>query len=337
MTGFRTWILGAVACLAGVFANACAAQVLDMGYWAERPLPGAIEDRITAPPAAVMEYLRQQNLKDGFPQVPRAAVLDPAFAADLRLAVATMPEALKRLVGAKLLGLFPVRDLGSTGLSEMAFDKDRRPRAGFVVVDVGALDTTANAWMSWRESTPFIARSGHAVRARIADPQDDDRVTATRYILLHEFAHILAIGEPYLPLWDTNAPRAADPCKYEFLCLSWSSHGGGPAVSRFDRQFPDRARITYYLPSLYRMDIRRAPDYYRKLASTDFVSPYASLNPFDDFAEGLASFVHNRLMGRPFALEVIQNGAVAARIGPCWDQPRCAAKRRFFETLLGSK
>jgi hypothetical protein len=70
------------------------------------------------------------------------------------------------------------------------------------------------------------------------------------------------------------------------------------------------------------------------LSGTGFPTLYAATNPGDDFAESFANYVHTQVLGRPYEAIVAHDGREQVRLGPCWDEPRCAAKKRLMEKLL---
>ncbi len=298
--------------------------------WAPGVPAESIEWRVGPPSDALIRYLREDNRKQGFRQVPRAAQADPALAADIRQAIATMPEPVRRLVAPKLIGVFTVRDLGSTASAEHIQGPDGGWHRGIVSLDVGAIDRRANTWISWREGTAFRTEPGFNIVGRIADFADDGRINAIRYILLHEFAHIASIGEPYLPSWDLP-PAKGEECRFTYVCLSWTDQGGR---SRYDDVLPERHSVAYYQPPEKRLPAAAAEGLYRGLGSSDFVSLYAATSPHEDFAEAFANYVHVQLMGLPYRIDIRRDDRTVAVAEPCWLEERCAVKRRFIEALL---
>ena len=74
---------------------------------------------------------------------------------------------------------------------------------------------------------------------------------------------------------------------------------------------------------------------YAGLEGSDFPSLYGATNPYDDFAECFASYVHSELLGRPYALRVDYDGVPQATLERFWASPRSEAKRAFMRELLG--
>ena len=67
---------------------------------------------------------------------------------------------------------------------------------------------------------------------------------------------------------------------------------------------------------------------------TNFPTLYAATNPSDDFAESFVSYVHTVLMKRPWEIAIRHDGKVVKTYRTCWEETRCAAKRRILEDLL---
>lgn len=278
----------------------------------------------------MIEYITLDNVGNGFPQRPRTPRADPAFAADLERAFASLPKPVLRLLERKLAGVLIVEDLGGTGYTDEIRDATGKPVAAFVVLDAEVLrGQRANAWITWREGTPFKPSSDRRLQARIAAPGDDDRLHAIQYILLHELAHVISVGERLHPPW-TQAPPATLTV-FPFAALSWQAVEGRYRPLPED-DFPQRARVVYYFGP--RLEAGEMAATYEALAKTRFATLYAATGPGDDFAEAFANYVHVVLMQRPFAIEIVEQGRAIATYRSCWDAPRCAEKRALLESLL---
>jgi hypothetical protein len=47
--------------------------------------------------------------------------------------------------------------------------------------------------------------------------------------------------------------------------------------------------------------------------------------------------VHAVLMKRPWEITIRHDGDLVMRYGACWDEPRCADKRRMLDALLKAR
>jgi hypothetical protein len=306
--------------------------VTKLDYW-RRALERPVMQRIGAAPQELVAYLTLDNIKGGYPETPRPAALADEFLRDVHAAIAEMPRTVRQHLSRKLAGIYFVEDLGGTGYTDVVYDAGSNPVAGFVVLDPGVLDKTANAWATWKENTPFKAVPGFRLQAVIETRPHDTRKNAIQYILLHEFGHVLAIGTKLHPSWNLE-PRDVDAmADYSYSRLSWAaSRSANRYTSNFDSDFPQRNDVVYYLGPKLAADQMAAV--YDDLERTNFATLYAATNPADDFAEGFASYAHAVLMKKPFEIRIYEHGRLAKTYRSCWGQKRCAEKRRILEGLL---
>ena len=302
-------------------------------FW-KAALAKPVADRIGPAPQGLVDYLHIDNATNGFPEKPRASRLSAPFVADVRGAIADMPPAVRRVFDNTFAGVWFVDDLGGTGYTDMFRDGAGRPVGGYVVLDAAILGkSTANAWASWKENSPFKPGGGWTLEARSEGAAGDDRRGAIRYILLHELGHVLSINRPIHPPWDMRPGDVPDNARYPFFDLSWTiDRRESRYASKFDGDFPMRSSVVYYLGAkLAASDMAAA---YASLGKTNFPTLYAATSPGDDFAESFVSYVHTVLMKRPWEVVIRRDAKVVKTYKTCWDEPRCAAKRAILETLL---
>ncbi|MBW8902235.1 MAG: hypothetical protein JF619_29920 [Massilia sp.] len=288
-----------------------------------------ILDRILPLPGEVREFVHQINMATGVDAVPSSCSPDDALLADLRSALAGMPAAVLELVGPLLLGVCVGRGLGSSGVTDIVADAvDGRILGCIVVLDLDLMEAqTANAWATWKENLPF-GGPGFALTATIAAPHDDTRAGALQFLLLHEFGHVVTAGGSFLPRWWEPVPAAYFP----FLDLSWRIDEQGRFAPWRDSDFELRGVVDFYgVNKLHSDAIVTA---YTGLEGSDFPSLYGATNPYDDFAECFASYVHSELLGHPYELRVDYHGVPQATLASFWASPRSDAKRAFMRALL---
>jgi hypothetical protein len=314
-------------CVAAAMANS---PVRHLRFW-RSALHRPLRERMGTAAPALVDYIRLDNIQSGRPERPQASAADAAFRQDVQAVIDGLPTQVQKLLQHKLAGVYLADHIGSTGYTDMVQDRTGKPVAGFVVLDPGTLQgRTANSWASWKENTPFQPTADFQLRAVIETPEQDNRRNALQYILLHEIGHVLSIGTTLTPSWHQPAGKLD---AYDFTRLSWQLGADGKELlAQDERQFPQRRDIVYYrqpkLPA-----VAMAP-VYESLAASSFVTLYAATNPFDDFAEAFASYVHVVLLHKPFAITIYQHGQLMLSYGPCWGQPRCAAKQAILAQLL---
>lgn len=319
--------------------KACAIRALrghtaqNIAFW-KQVFSKPLDQRVSASPPELIELLGLANIRYGFPNKPIAAKLESDFLPDVRDALAELPQKVLGPLSTKLVGIYVVDDLGGTAFTLIIVDQKDNQVAGLVVLDRSVLvQYTANAWITWKERTPFKSGPSTTLTAEIETEAQDNRKNAIQYILLHELGHVSAIGGDVHPPW-IDPPKENQPTDaYPFFQLSWSiSNGDRRYVTKYDDLFPERRDVVYYLRA--KLSAEQMLDTYTKLEGTNFATLYSVSHPFDDFAEAFANYVHVVLMKKPFKVRIYQSGKLAKEYGPCWEERRCAEKRRILETML---
>lgn len=289
-----------------------------------------LHQRILALPAEVRDFVHQVNQASGLDAQPLAVEPDAALRADLAEALGGMPAFLRDLVDPLLLGICLGRNIGSSGVTDIVVDQaDGRILGCVVLLDVDAFaGHTANSWASWKENLPFEAAGGIALDVTIAHAGQDTRAGALQFLLLHEFGHVLTADAGFLPPWWAKVPDAPFP----FLDLSWEVAPLGGFLPRPGRDFALRGSVDFYGNNKLPNDAILSA--YAGLEGSDFPSLYGATNPYDDFAECFATWVHSEVMQKPFVLRVAIDGVPQATLDGFWASPRSSAKRTFMRRLF---
>jgi len=302
----------------------------DPQQWnARQALP--FHERILPLPTEVRDFVHQVNVASGMDAVPVAALPDSHLRADLREALLGLPAAVRDLVDPLLLGICLGRGLGSSGLTDIVVDAQGRILGCVVLLDLDLLEThTANSWASWKENLPFATGAGFSLDATIAAPGQDTRANALQFLLLHEFGHVLTADGDFLPRWWEPLSSSVSDKRFSYLDLSWIVSPFGSFLPRAD--FELRGVVDFYGNNqLFADAIVTA---YSGLECSDFPSLYGATNPYDDFAECFASYVHSEMLGRPYVLRVDLDGEPQAYLDSFWASGRSGAKRAFMERML---
>ncbi len=318
------------ACAIGALRGHTAQKI---AFW-KQAFSKPLGERIGTAPLELIEWAGLKNIQEGFPHKPTATNLEPAFLRDVHDALLELPQKVLGSISTKLAGIYMVDDLGGTGMSPAIEDEEGNQIAGVVVLDRSVLvQYTANAWATWKERTPFKPGPTTTLTTEIETAVQDTRKNAIQYILLHELGHVFSKGGDAHPPWNTPPKEDQPTDAYPFFQLSWFiSSGDRRYVTKFDGLFPERKDVVYYLRA--KLSAEQMLDTYSKLEDTNFSTLYSVTHPFDDFAEAFANYVHVVLMKKPFKVRIFQRGKLAKEYGPCWEERRCAEKRRLLETML---
>jgi hypothetical protein len=292
-----------------------------------------MESKIKVAPPELISYLTELNQKDGFNAVPEVVYPDPTLISDIKEALNSLPPEIQHLMNKKLIGIFPVMGLGSSGLTESVQNSKGKFSSGFLVLDIHYLNKNANHWITWRENTPFSAGYDIRLEAILENEPDNNRVQALQYILLHEIAHVMALDENFHPSWDLADSRSGDISTFSFSSLGWMRQKSQviPKSKAFDES--TRKKIKYYSTSPP-LNIDQSPELYQKLNQSDFITLYGTTTQFEDFAECFTLYVHMEIQKKPFVIRLFQKDQALLEYTPDWSSPRFAAKKAFFSKLL---
>jgi hypothetical protein len=291
-----------------------------------------IYERVLPLPEEVRAFVHEVNVLTGLTAIPEKVEPDARLRADLDAALRGMPQTVLDQVAPLLLGICLGRDLGSSGASDIVADASDGSILGCVVMlDIDRIaQHSANSWATWKENLPFVIDAGFSIEATIAEPEHDTRANAIQYLLLHEFGHVLTAGGTFLPRWWEAVPDADFP----YLALSWQATPEQRFLPHPGSDFALRAAVNFYGDA--KLDSDAILTTYTGLELSDFPSLYGATNPYDDFAECFASYVHQELLQRPYVLTIAFDGEPQARLDNFWTRPRSAPKRAFMRSLLAA-
>lgn len=314
--------------------------VRSIQFWRQADQGEHAATRIGPAPPELIEFLRLDNTFQGYSERPVPASKDSEFIGDVEIAVASLPETIKTISGKMVVQIALIRELGGgTGYTDVVAGLDGSAVAGFIVLDEGALDRTANAWASWKEQSAFQPGAEQALDVEIELPENDTRANAIRYILLHELGHVIdaVLGVTHIDGGNTENIRSRG-----FYGLSWIDPPSSQTVilpgdtlhSRYDDTWPEREMLAFYTFGNSSFTLSDAPSIYAWLRQTNFPTLYAATSSADDFAESFANYVHVVMEERPYEVRLQQEQGSVNLLGPCWDSPRCASKKLAVKHLL---
>jgi hypothetical protein len=232
------------------------------------------------------------------------------FASELEEVIDGLPRPFARLFERRVCAVVLTHGAPMSGtLSALAADHSR----ALILLDVDALNRTANAWMEFKESTPFLLGEQRKIRGKLAEPADDSRRVLLEFVLVHELAHVA----------DHTIPN--DPAILNFQGQSWPRQDA-LAHTPF-AHYPERYGRAPLPDSL-------VEPYFELIATAAFASPATVANAGEDFADSVATYMHTVMRGRPWQLSLYDAGQLVMQLNTCWEEPRCREKRALIEELL---
>ena len=308
-------------------------QAVTIQYWGKKWITEPLQYRIAPAPEALIARISMENEMSGFSERPVATEPPPEFFEALTSIASRLPEPVKRLAEERVIGIFTVNDLGSSGYTEAVKDEHGKETYAIIVLDKGVLlKRTANEWATWKENSVFQpqADKNMTLRVKLETEGNDTVVNAVRFILKHELGHALGMVSRVHPAWNDSKP--AVPVELPFPKLSWRMNKDGKIVSLFDNTFPERKSIRYYTFAKAPLSSEQIVNAYKNLREhTNFPSLQAAVSQWEDFAESFATYFHVILEKRPWQVIIETRGQPPVIIESCWNESRCFAKKTFMQ------
>ena len=293
-----------------------------------------LEQRILPAPESVVElvWLRNRRAKVDFRPTP--ASLTHPLIPRLQHVIRTLPEPVYRLASRHLAAIFVVEHNFGSGRAEGLWDPAGQLVGGYMLLNLSALSQPANAWATMRENSAFHTHGGDmVVEVTLASSESDSVEDALRFIVLHELGHVLGMGLGIHGHWavPSSWPITRDSA---FSGISWRAGAHELLYSPAKQANPLLTQLQFYRFEAAPLPRSAAPEVYRQLARTDFPSLYGTLDPYEDFAETFAIFVHTRLLLKPYGVAVRAGERVVERYHSCLQTGDCPTKALLIERLL---
>lgn len=309
-----------------------ASPVVKLNYWgfswSAKPWP----ERLQPATKELVRYISLQNKLDGFDEVPRKAESSLKIAAVLRELQSSFSPAINKLLDERLIGVFSVNDLGSSGFAEEVFDEQSGKVYALIVLDQNVLlEKKANDWATWKENSVFLPpkESGLSLHMIIEEHQNNTTQNAARYLLLHELGHVLGTVSNAHPPWTKSRQILSD---YPFAKFSWTTFNAGKPVSLYEEKFAERSKIQFYAFAKSQLANNQMADVYRNIRHfTNFVSLQATTSVWEDFAESFATYIHFVRGKRPWQVRIEGEKGAVFILPSCWQESRCREKREFMD------
>ncbi|PJZ49151.1 hypothetical protein CH362_12020 [Leptospira saintgironsiae] len=273
-----------------------------------------------------LDYVNELNRVDGFSESPSPVKDLETFKSTLIDALNSQSGPVSSLLKNKLLRIYVCENLGGSAVTGI-IRKDNRSIGGFVILDANTLNRNANDWISFKENSAF-QKGNIKIQIRIEEDRQNTKTNALRYILLHEFGHILSETESIGPSF--FLPKRSYT-NFEFYQGVWKSE----KVSFLDdSRFVLRSKIRFYSGSLS-LDANWEK-IYPILANTQFPTLYSATNADDFFADSFVSYVHVVLEKKPWELEILKNNKPIFRMENGITKDSLQSQRKILERILAN-
>jgi hypothetical protein len=292
-----------------------------------------IESKLSFGDPAILDWQEHINKKFGQEIRPDPASPDHPLVPRIRAILAGLPPLVHDLASRFVVAVYLLEHDWGTGTAEAVQDAQARWRYGYIALNLSVLERTANAWGTWKERSAFRPEPGAEIRMILASAGDDTVEGALRFIFLHELGHVLGLALGAHGFWDAE-PLPAETLESPFVRLSWLPGAEGRFVSRWRGRFPILSRLDFYRFADARLGAGEALAAYQALSQTDFPSLYGAINLYDDWAETFAVYVHTRILGKPYRVEIAAPGGERFIYTSCVAEGHCPEKVAMLERLL---
>lgn len=327
------WVLLGVLGIAGLFvAYSTTGEYRRASLWGDKWRGTPLTERVHILPQNIADALRGSNFAAGFGGEIAPAENAEYMLEDLREAIDSIPEPVKRLVEDRLIGVYLVQEMklgeymNAAGLAFKTINFFHQYAGTVILLDSVMMEKSPDRSLAGRSFVPFDQYGYYSMETDLADSGSNDRVTTLRTVLLHELGHHIDYDRGIVPESFSYGDIIRPGCG--FTCLSWKRRGLQRGGVRLRTAFAHlkRGEIKEYALGM--------PKTLEALKASNFPSLYGAMQPEEDFAESFAMYVHTVMMDLPWEITFRIDGEIKAEIGSCFTDGRCPRKRKFFDALL---
>ncbi len=283
-------------------------------------IEGNLIDKIGSPNDVLMDYLMFMDCRKGIYKSyqPTANELET-----IKSVFKQIPRKLKEAVEDRIIGIYFVKNFLGSGLADWVKDENGNVYT-FMVFNSVLLKQTATERITMRERSAFISEDSYKLTYNLGD------VSAFSFIFYHELMHVYDYiyratpGEKHL-YTDQHTE------KHAFTKGIWES--SYQPVSKYD--FPNRNKLHFYgIGGEPKIKISHAPQIYRHLERSPFVSIYGSMSFLEDFAEMGAILIHKEILRHPYEIIIEKDGKVIYRFDNPINRPYVLMRLKYIEKIF---
>ena len=287
--------------------------------WENQPLPTYCHRLQIATPI-VLNYLFLQNQQQHYnPAMVFPVELSAQEKNQLELALCSLPLFLRKLENEQLKGIFVVSNMATYAKAEYIQDKNGAPWGGMIFLDWDKIKgKKLNQLVTEKEIALWKGDAPSFLSVSYIDDSRDSIVQNLRYILMHEMAHLMAVGRSFHPNWWVQA-NSRPLSQFIFAPYSWENSTGFEFVPK-EKSW----RTTLPMQGAAR---------YRLLQQSSFTGLYASSNLFEDFAESVATYFWEK-EGHHRSVKFFEDGKWVKMSLPSLNGPLRSAKKKVLDQFI---
>jgi hypothetical protein len=190
-----------------------------------------------------------------------------------------------------------------------------------------------NEWASWKEQIHFGADPKKVIFStllpRVETSMKNDSIDMLYFLVAHEFGHIFDYTNN---LNNDSCPEnsTAPQCKQKsWHFFSWAN----TKLPKPANDFPLLSDLCYYFCDGHFIPSARQDELYKSLNQTNFLTPYTTRNPYEDFADTFAIYTIMTDRGSNYVIKTpdLSYDATSRLRSPVFE-----GKRNFIKDFLSS-
>lgn len=279
------------------------------------------------------------ELKDGEkPQSRPCLEGSLAYAAPFEALHDHYPPTLQKMF-CSLKRIYIEKKFEGTAFADAFTDAQGRPVGAAIGIRKSVLDENLRlpAWASWKEQLSFGgATDSYQVSPSLPLIQTRSRSRVNDFlyfVIAHEIGHIFDFANQLNKVkncapGEGNPERECEMHEDSWGALSWLTNQRPKPAN----DFPLRGSLCFYWCKGQALSAAQVPEAYRDLARTDFLSTYATRQPWDDFADSLAYYLMDKYLGAEYRIDTRQGEVydIMAKVR----SPLFAKKAEYLENFL---
>jgi len=282
----------------------------------------ALHERIAPAPKVVMDFwMETDGRKDYTVYMP-----DGREMSDIRRSLENLPPLHKKVLKQRLIGIYFINNFMGSGGADWVAD-GKKNLFFYLVINPGILKMKdLSEMLTWRERSCFIGQNDVKISVNCGSG-----VNQLTYIMLHEGAHIVDYACRVTPYVEQEVRRFyTDPREEtDFVRGIWKS------IHEPLKDFSFRKDLTFYgFNKGPRIKASDAPEVYRGLATSPFVSLYGSQSWAEDLADFVTFYHVTQKMKLPYVISVAVKGKELVHYRPM-DNPEVKKRFRLMDRFYG--
>lgn len=224
------------------------------------------------------------------------------------------PPALQQMF-CSVKKIFIEKKFGGTAYASYIENDQGKRDGAFIGIRKSVLDESLDltTWASWKEQLSFGGiKDSYTVTSdlpQITAFSKAGKDTFLYFVITHEFGHLFDFANNLNKQENCPEPKPgtdeSPECK--MAAGSWGSISWDTDLkTNPESDFKNRSGLCFYSCNDNHLSKEDVPDLYQSLLHSNFISSYASTNPWDDFAESLAYFTVDQNLSAHYEIDTKQ-------------------------------